>query len=550
MAAVVALALAAAVATGSGALGHTLGNRAALQAVMAGAGETGTGETGAGTGALPANDYLRGRAAYAAGDYAQATAHLRAAVPTHGEFARHWLALSLEAEGQPRAGRLALDLENPAELALYGDILLREWATADAADKEEYLARLQNEQPQWVLPYANRLIEAQHFEDAAAWAQAPPDFATSPDALVTLGNARYMQERFDEALALFEQAYTLRPDAISAYWYGTALAEGDQPERGAALLAEAVQAATPDTPLLPWMLRMMGVGQARAGRCAEAQAAFDRAAASDPRAENQTRVAEVRSQYRDQCQYEAALQAYAAGRYAEAVALFEAALPTYGDQARRQAALSLGAAGRMGEALAYLDLGDEEDAVIYGEILLHHWAAFSAAEKAAHLAKFKTAAPTMLARQAQGLVDLQAYADAETWAMAAPGYATDVAALLVLGQVAFHQGNLEAAAEWLAAAYTQREDTLTGYWYGRALGLGSDPDRGAAVLQKTAGAMAAGDALLSWVLRDLAVSLARGGRCAEAQAVFARAAASDSGAENQARVANAQREYGEGCVPR
>jgi tetratricopeptide (TPR) repeat protein len=291
-AAVATLALAAATAVGGGAMGHNLDNLAALRVIL-GEGVTAGGEV------RTANDYLSGLAAYADGDYASAATHLRAAQPTHGEFARHWLALSLEAQGKPQEGRVALDLHNPAELALFGDILLREWAAADEEDKQAHLARLQAGQPQWILPYANRLIEAQHLEDAATWTQAAPDFATSPDALVTLGNVRYLQERFDEAQLLFGQAYQLRPDAMTAYAYGRSLGLGLEPDRGAALLEEA--ARTADDALLPWVLRELGVSLARGGRCAEAQVVFERAAASDPGAENQARVATAIREYGEVC---------------------------------------------------------------------------------------------------------------------------------------------------------------------------------------------------------------------------------------------------------
>lgn len=539
------LALLLALLFGGATLVQGAGDAAALKEIMG---------DGPARGAGWANAYMSGLAAYTAGDYAGAANLLAAALPTHGPFARRWLALSLERAGDPAAGRAALDVADDAELALYGDILLREWPSAAAADKAGYLALLQARKPAAILPYANRLIAAGYPAEAEGWAQAMPDFNTSPDALVTLGSALYAQGRLQEAKPLLGRAYALRADAVTAYWYGTVLSESEEPEAGAALLTEAATSAA-DTPLLPWMLRAMAVGFARGGRCAEADAAFDRAAASDGGAENQARVAEARALYGEQCRYAAAWRAYEAGDAAGAAALVEAAVAAYGEPARRQQMLNLGMTGRAGEALAALDLAAAEDRTTYGDVLILFWPQLRAAQRADSLAQLRAQAPALLGPLALRLYDRQEYADAVAWANAALEDGSSPEALLVLGQDAFRQEDLASAEEWFGQAYAQRAQTdahtatLTAYWYGRTLALGPEPQRGAPVLEATIAAMAADDRLLPWVLRELGIGQARSGECAAAAATFARAVALDPGAENQGRIADAVGEYGAACTP-
>jgi len=540
------LALLLALLFGGATLVQGAGDAAALKQI--------TGDAPA-RGAGWANAYVSGLAAYTAGDYAGAADHLAAALPTHGPFARHWLALSLERAGNPAAGRAVLDVTDDAELALYGDILLREWPSASPADKAGYLALLQTHKPAAILPYANRLIAAGYPAEAEGWAQEMPDFATSPDALVTLGSALYAQGRLQEAKPLLGRAYALRADAVTAYWYGTVLSESDQPEAGAALLEEAARGAAADTPLLPWMLRALAVGFARGGRCAEADAAFDRAAASDRGAENQARVAEARAQYGEQCRYAAAWRAYEAGDAPGAAALIEAAAATYGEPARRQQMLNLGMTGRAGEALAALDLAEAEDRTTYGDILILFWPQLSAAQRAGSLAQLRAQAPALIGPLALRLYDRQEYAEAVVWANAAFAGGASPEALLVLGQDAFRQEDLTAAADWFGQAYMQRGQTdahtavLAGYWYGRTLALGPEPARGVPVLQAVAADMAADDRLLPWVLRELGIGQVRSGKCADAADTFARAVAVDPGTENQGRIADAAAEYGAACTP-
>jgi tetratricopeptide (TPR) repeat protein len=278
----------------SGALAQNGGNVAALRQIIGG---SAAGEKAPET----ANHYLAGLAAYSRGDFAAATEQLRAALPSHAAFARHWLALSLEQDGKPQEARSVLDVSNNAELSLYGDILLRDWEGAPAADRQDYLVRVQSRHPDWLLPFALGLLQEGHQEDAREWVQAIPQYTSSPDALVALGQVFLAQERTDEAIEQFERAYTLRPDALTGYWYGRWLAVGPEPQRGTAVLEQVIAAAGSDEPLLPWLLRDLGVGYARSGRCDEAQKILTRAAAVDPSTENQDRVATAVREYAAPC---------------------------------------------------------------------------------------------------------------------------------------------------------------------------------------------------------------------------------------------------------
>jgi hypothetical protein len=107
-------------------------------------------------------------------------------------------------------------------------------------------------------------------------------------------------EDLPAAAEWLRQAYLLRPDMESGYWYGRALALGAAPQEGVKVLETAATAADGD-PLLPWILRDLAVGYARSGQCAAAEDAFTRAAAADPSAENQARIATARREYGDTC---------------------------------------------------------------------------------------------------------------------------------------------------------------------------------------------------------------------------------------------------------
>ena len=186
-------------------------------------------------------------------------------------------------------------------MELYGDILLRQWETAPAADKQEYLALLQARWPEWILPYADRLIWARQLDDATLWAQTALDYADQRTAFVVLGRAALEQGDSATAETWFAQAYEQRQDRETAAWYGLLLATGNDPVRGTALLEEAVAATASDHPERPWLLVMTGIGAARSGDCAKASAIWNQAAATDPSQKNQDFVVSVREQYRQQC---------------------------------------------------------------------------------------------------------------------------------------------------------------------------------------------------------------------------------------------------------
>ena len=237
-----ALLLSAVQAVSDGTLQLNRGNVAALKQIM--------GDPAAPADITGASNYITGVTEYHQGKYADAVEQLQAALTNYGTFARHWLALALEQEGKPTSGRQVLDLHNDAELALYGDILVREWDTAPLFDKTGYLALLQERQPAWIVLYANRLIDTNHAADAVTWAEAMPNYESSPGALLALGVALSLVDgSLDRATTILMRAYEADRSSMSAYRYGTALIETGAPEKSVAVFEEAIAAALSNDPL-------------------------------------------------------------------------------------------------------------------------------------------------------------------------------------------------------------------------------------------------------------------------------------------------------------
>ena len=274
-------------------LQHNLGNVAALKQIM--------GESVAPANTVGASNYLAGVTAYQRGDYATAVEQLHIAKDRYGPFARHWLALSFEREGESATGRQILNVDNDAELALYGEILLREWTTASTTDKTNFLTLLKERRPNWVLQFANRLIDTNHMTDAAMWAAAVPNYESSPGALLALGTALFMDGSVDRGTTILKRAYETGGNSMTAYRYGVALNATGVPEKGAAVLEQAIDVAASDDRLRPLLLYELGIGYALSGRCSDATAALERSAAADHSDTHQARVAAAVMAFRGRC---------------------------------------------------------------------------------------------------------------------------------------------------------------------------------------------------------------------------------------------------------
>ena len=289
-----ALLLAAIQVVSGGTLQLNRGNVAALKQIME--------DPAAPNNMTGASDYLTGVTEHHRGDYADALRHLQAAATDYGTFARHWLALTLEQQGKPNSARQILDLNNDAELALYGDILLREWDMAPVSDKTGYLALLQKRQPDWIILYANRLIDTNHAVDAVTWAEAVPNYESSPGSLLALGVALSLVDgSLDRATTILKRAYEADRSSMSAYRYGTALIETGAPGKGIAVLEEAIAAALNNDPLLPLLSYQLAAGYALSGRCADAVTALARSAAGDQSETHKARVAAAAQALSGEC---------------------------------------------------------------------------------------------------------------------------------------------------------------------------------------------------------------------------------------------------------
>lgn len=246
--------------------------------------------------------------------------------------------------------------------------------------------------------------------------------------------------------------------------------------------------------------------------------------------------------------YFVGLVAYAQKNYAAADQQLHTAVATHRPYARQWIALAMEKKGRSEAGRKTLDLYDESEVLLYGDMLMRQWNTASTDEKDRYRNFLKAQEPSLILPFAERLLNAGNYEDASIWASAIPNYQTSIDALTILGKAALGEDAPSIAEKWFGNAYGLKQNTATAYLYGLALALGSQPERAIKVLETGVADTADDDPTLPWLLRMLAIAHARSGHCTEAAKVFDEAAASDSSNENQLRVSASRDQYLKLCT--
>lgn len=188
--------------------------------------------------------------------------------------------------------------------------------------------------------------------------------------------------------------------------------------------------------------------------------------------------------------------------------------------ARRSLALTLEQSDQWREAILILQQPLPTDIKLRNEIAFRHWNEMDIAEREGHLEYLMKTNPSDIELFAALLLTIQHYADAESWAMTALNISPTASAYTTLGASRFYLGNLQGAEEAFARGYALTPDGMTAYWYGRVLAERGNAPAAVPILEKLVATTDPLDPVMPWYLRELAVSYAVAGQCAQAHSTF------------------------------
>lgn len=185
------------------------------------------------------------------------------------------------------------NFRNAGERALSAAILCEQLRSLPKEKQDVLREKAQGRCPEAMLFFAGYFLRKQLFYPAATWARLSSVYDTSQEAKITAGSGYFYAGMMEEAQHCFAAAYKLRPDSVSAYWYGRTLDSAGKSQLAIPLLEEA--AAKAPIGFLSWCLRELGIAYSHVGRNADAAATFDRALSVDRSAANVERIVAARS---------------------------------------------------------------------------------------------------------------------------------------------------------------------------------------------------------------------------------------------------------------
>jgi tetratricopeptide (TPR) repeat protein len=245
--------------------------------------------------------YLTAVMNYRQGRYAEALTSLKQATNPDPVLIRWFLARAQNGVGDWESALNTLDMQNPAEMRLYADILFNQMKNLTPQEQAEWEAKLIRH-PDLILLYAAYLLAQSDFMGAEVWAKRVPDYGNNISAQMIVGKSYFYREGGrPKAEQIFRSIYEADPDGENAYWYGRTLAYNSQTEKAVQILLEAIQKATNNTiEAIYWV--DLGTIYAHSERCTEAQTALENALQKDAGPRIVSRVEAARQAFPPICQ--------------------------------------------------------------------------------------------------------------------------------------------------------------------------------------------------------------------------------------------------------